>query len=118
MRAIGLLIAVVTIGAFVTPSAAAQAPTFARCEALSIQRGAGPEGPGLRAHRQFMADCMAGKITELARVAKNTSKREAARTTSYEKCEQLSEQRGAGPEGPGQRSHNNFMTQCMAGKIR
>ena len=35
------------------------------------------------------------------------------------RCEALSEQRGAGPEGgSGNRNHNSFMRQCMAGKIR
>jgi hypothetical protein len=40
----------------------------------------------------------------------------AQRRASYSACESLSLQRGSGP-GPSTRSHNEFMRECLAGKI-
>jgi len=36
--------------------------TYDECEALSIQRGNPPEGPGFRQHEAFMRQCLAGKV--------------------------------------------------------
>src|SRR5206468_877146 len=97
-----LLTVCVAAQAFAAP---ATRPTNAACEALSIQRGAGPEGPG--AHRRFMRDCLAGQIPEFAQVA--PTPRETGRAQSYDRCEALSEQRGVGPAGPGRGAHDRFM---------
>src|SRR5215510_16532057 len=90
--------------------------SYSACEALSLQRGSGP-GPSTRTHNQFMRDCLAGSIPFAA--AKTPAPAPQAYVQSFEKCEALSEQRGAGPGGgAGTRNHNSFMRQCMAGRIR
>src|SRR5262249_42532418 len=106
--------ALLAISAADTAFAAAR-PTFATCEALSIQRGVGPEGPGTGAHRRFMNDCLAGRIQE---TAGTQTQRQAGQAQSYDRCEALSEQRGAGVNQPGAGTHQRFMTACMAGRIR
>src|SRR5204863_8673126 len=70
MRTIFLAItAAFTVG--ITASASAPpAPTYARCQALSEQRGAGIAAGGGN-HRRFMSDCLAGKVPGLA-IAKPT----------------------------------------------
>ena len=90
--------------------------TYSACETLSLQRGSGP-GPSTRTHNQFMRDCLAGRIPFSA--GRAFAAAPEAHVQSFERCEALSEQRGAGPEGgSGNRNHNSFMRQCMAGKIR
>jgi len=90
--------------------------SYSACESLSLQRGSGP-GPSERTHRQFMQDCLAGKIPFSA--GRAFAAAPEAQVQSFERCEAVSEQRGAGPGGgSGNRNHNSFMRQCMAGKIR
>jgi hypothetical protein len=91
-----------------TIAAPARAParTLAQCEALSVRRD---NGPGQYRHRAFIQDCMAGKISERL-------------SMTYDECERLSEQRGAGLGAPpdeetGRNAHDRFMTECMAGRI-
>jgi hypothetical protein len=43
------------------PASEAHVQSFDRCEALSVERGSGPESGG-RNHRSFMRQCMAGRI--------------------------------------------------------
>jgi hypothetical protein len=115
MRISGILITVATL--MIATSANAQSRvSYSACEALSLQRGSGP-GPSERTHRQFMQDCLAGKIPFGAGRAMAAAPERQVQ--SFERCEALSEQRGAGPEGgSGNRNHNSFMRQCMAGRIR
>ena len=90
--------------------------SYSACEALSLQRGSGP-GPSTRTHNQFMRDCLSGKIPFSA--GRAFAAAPEAEVQSLEKCEALAEQRGAGSAGgSGNRNHNSFMRQCMAGKIR
>src|SRR5215831_519290 len=109
---------VLTVAALmIAPEAIAQSrATYNACESLSLQRGSGP-GPSTRTHNQFMRDCLAGKIPFSA--GKAFAAAPEAEVQSLEKCEALAEQRGAGSAGgSGNRNHNSFMRQCMAGKIR
>ena len=90
--------------------------TYSACESLSQQRGSGP-GPSTRTHNEFMRECLAGKIPFSA--GRAFAAAPEAEVQSLEKCEALAEQRGAGSAGgSGNRNHNSFMRQCMAGKIR
>ena len=90
--------------------------SYSACESLSLKRASGP-GPSERTHNQFMRDCLAGKIPFSA--GRAFAAAPEAHVQSFEKCEALSEQRGAGAAGgSGNRNHNSFMRQCMAGKIR
>src|ERR1700674_679235 len=95
MRAIVLAVTTILAVGVTAPAFAARAPTFARCLALSEQRGAGVES-GRGNHRRFMTDCLGGKIPELA--VANPNATHTARVQTYEKCADLSEQRGAGVE--------------------
>ena len=88
--------------------------TYSACEALSARRGSGPEA-GNRTHNQFMRDCLAGTISFAA--ARTPAPASEAHTQSFEKCEDLSVERGSGPDS-GWRTHRSFMRQCMAGRIR
>jgi len=88
--------------------------TYSACEALSARRGSGPDA-GNRTHNQFMRDCLAGSIAFAA--SRTPAPASEAHTQSYEKCEELSVERGSGPES-GNRNHRSFMRQCMAGRIR
>jgi hypothetical protein len=134
MRTVKLVIAGVLMTSVGIPILAAQAatraPTYARCEALSIQRGSGP-GPGGaatdpgtdRSHRQFIADCLAGKVPGLVS-ARPIATPDPSNPRNFDYCEALSIERGSGPgaggaaEDPGvNRAHRSFVAQCMAGKI-
>jgi len=107
--------AALTIGASATPVLAQQSAAFDSCSSLSEQRGAGVES-GRRNHTEFMRDCLAGRIpTTVGGPALASAP--AAHIDSYNKCEALSEQRGAGTDS-GRRNHREFMTECMAGQIR
>lgn len=88
--------------------------TYSACEALSVRRGSGPEA-GNRTHKQFMRDCLAGTVAFAA--SRTPAPALEAHMQSYEKCEDLSVERGSGPES-GNRNHRSFMRQCMAGRIR
>ena len=77
------------------------APTIAQCEAFSVQRDV---GPGTYRHWQFIRDCVAGRYVGRSLM-------------TWDECEALSEQRGAGAAGPGHRAHRRFMAECMAGRI-
>jgi hypothetical protein len=60
---------------------------------------------------------LAGKIP--FRSGRTVASAPEAHVQSFERCEALSEQRGAGSSGgSGNRNHNSFMRQCMTGKIR
>src|SRR5438094_9793671 len=108
-----IAIAAMTIA---TAANAQSRATYSACESLSLQRGSGP-GPSTRTHNQFMRDCLAGPIPISAGRAYAAAPE--AHVQSFERCEALSEQRGAGAEGgSGNRNHNSFMRQRMAGQIR
>src|SRR5262245_53119483 len=95
MRRSAILVTVAAL--MIAPEAVAQSrATYSACESLSLQRGSGP-GPSTRTHNQFMRDCLAGSIPFAA--AKTPAPAPQAYVQSFEKCEALSEQRGAGPGG-------------------
>jgi hypothetical protein len=102
------------IGASATPVFAQQSMTFDSCFSLSEQRGAGAES-GRRNHNEFMRECLAGQIPVTVG-GPASAPAPAAHVESYNKCEALSEQRGAGTDS-GHRNHREFMSQCMAGGI-
>jgi hypothetical protein len=115
MRLSGILITVAAM-MIATGADAQSKASYSACESLSLQRGSGP-GPSERTHRQFMQDCLAGKIP--LRAGRAMAAAPEAQVQSFERCEALSEQRGAGAAGgSGNRNHNSFMRQCMTGKIR
>ena len=104
--------AIIPIICTAVPAVAAPARSPARtatqCEALSVQR---LNGPGEYRHRAFIRDCMGGRLSERI-------------SMTYDECERLSEQRGAGlgssqgsEEAPFFATHQRFMTDCMAGRI-
>src|SRR5215467_5999000 len=106
----------ITVAAIMVATAAnaQRRASYSACESLSLQRASGP-GPSTRTHNDFMRDCLAGRIPFSA--GRALAAAPEAHVQSFERCEALSEQRGAGPGG-GNRNHNSFMRQCMAGKIR
>jgi len=115
MRRSAILITVALVMAATQANAQSRA-SYSACEALSEQRASGIGG-GNRTHNQFMRDCLAGRIP--FRAGGTVTSASETHVQSYEKCEALSEQRGSGPEGgSGNRNHNSFMRQCMAGRIR
>jgi hypothetical protein len=65
-------------------------------------------GPGDYRHQTFMRDCMAGRLSERL-------------SMTYDECERLSSQRGAGlgesPASEGPNTHQRFMSDCLAGRI-
>ena len=101
--------AIIPIICTAVPAVAAPARSPARtatqCEALSVQR---LNGPGEYRHRAFIRDCVAGRLS-------------GRLSMTYDECERLSEQRGAGPGGPpaneGPNTHERFMSDCLAGRI-
>jgi hypothetical protein len=107
---IGAVLTVCSSAAF-----AQQSPNFDACLALSEQRGAGIES-GNRNHTQFMRDCLAGKVP-FTTGGPAVAPAPQEYTENYDRCAALSEQRGAGTTSGG-RNHREFMTECMAGKIR
>ena len=117
MRILAVTIATMLTGFFVAPAFAADAPTFAKCEALAEKSGSGAQGAGSRNHRQFISDCMAGKIPQLSAAPQNPTPVQTAKMTSYDKCEALADQRGAAAQGTGTRNHHKFIADCLAGKI-
>jgi hypothetical protein len=116
MRAYGRMIAITTLTAFcASPAFAQQSANFDSCLTLSAQRGAGV-GSGYRNHREFMAQCLAGQIP-LTTGGPSLAAASPEHVQSYNRCADLSEQRGAGVDS-GDRNHREFMTQCMTGQIR
>ena len=116
MRFTGISIAAaLLIGVSATP-ALAQQSAFDSCASLSEQRGAGVES-GRRNHIESMRDCLACKQIPAPSVGSAAAPAPAAHLDSYNKCEALSEQRGAGTDS-GRRNHREFMAECMAGTIR
>jgi hypothetical protein len=108
----------VTVAAMMaaTQANAQSRASYSACESLSLKRASGP-GPSERTHNAFMRDCLAGKIP--FREGRTVVAASETHVQSYERCEALAEQRGAGSGGGGgNRNHNSFMRQCMAGKIR
>jgi len=106
--------AALVIGASATSVFAQQTASFNSCFSLSEQRGAGPNS-GWRNHKEFMRDCLAGRIPVTVGGPASAAA-PAAHVESYNRCEALSEQRGAGTDS-GYKTHRDFMTQCMAGQI-
>jgi hypothetical protein len=113
MRRFSILLAVAVM-MMATEANAQSRASYSACESLSLQRGSGP-GPSTRTHNQFMRDCLAGRIP--FRAGRTVASASETHVQSYERCEALSEQRGAGPDS-GNRNHNAFIRQCMAGRIR
>jgi hypothetical protein len=110
MRLVAVAVTTLLTACVTAPVHAAKAaPSYARCEALSMQRGAGPEGPDLRAHRKFMANCLAGKVPDFS--PSTVTPRRDTLNQGYDQCEAQSGQRTAG------RTHNRFMADCMASKM-
>src|SRR5262245_60879850 len=103
MRRSAILITVATM--MILPEAvyAQSRATYSACEALSVERAS---KMGNRTHNQFMRDCLAGTISFAA--ARTPAPAPEAHVQSFERCEALSEQRGAGPQ-VGTRNHNSFM---------
>src|SRR5215467_13584448 len=106
----------ITVAAIMVATAAnaQRRASYSACESLSLQRASGP-GPSTRTHNDFMRDCLAGKIPFGGQRALAAAPEQQVQ--SFEKCEALGEQRGAGSAW-GDRNHRSFMRQCMAGKIR
>jgi len=94
---------------------AQQSANFDSCLALSEQRGAGIES-GHRNHTGFMRDCLAGRVP-FTTGGPALAPAPQAYAESYDRCATLSEQRGTGTTSGG-RTHREFMTECMAGRIR
>jgi hypothetical protein len=123
----GVLATCIAVPAVAAKPAGNRTPTYARCEALALQRGAGrsqanPEVQ--RPHRDFIAQCMAGKIPGMI-TPTPVAMADPAAPGNFDYCEALSIQRGSGPGAGGSggdpevsRTHRSFMAQCMAGKIR
>ena len=100
------LLSIAVAAPILAAPARAPARTLAQCEALSVRRD---NGPGQIGHRSFIQDCMTGKISERL-------------SMTYDECERLSAQRGAGlgmsqDEETGRTAHDRFMSDCMAGRI-
>jgi hypothetical protein len=90
---------------YVTRTVAAEGPTYAKCEALAEERGSGP-GIGARVHREFMTNCMQGRIPPYTLGGVTRGQR-----LSMQKCEQIARQRNI----PG--AHLSFIERCMRGEI-
>jgi hypothetical protein len=105
MISVAALVSVCVAAPTVAAPARSTARTQAQCEALSVRRAS---GPGEYRHQSFMRDCMAGRLSERL-------------SMTYDECERLSGERGAGLGGPpaneGANAHQRFMSDCMAGRI-
>jgi hypothetical protein len=113
MRILAIAFAGALSACIAVPVSAAQLPTDAQCHALARQRGAAEES-GSRNHERFIRDCVAGRIPfETPGIPASVRD---YRAQSSDLCHELARQRGAG-EGTGNRNHERFTTQCMAGKI-
>jgi hypothetical protein len=103
---VAALLSICVAAPILAAPAGTPARTQAQCEALSVRRDNGPGQPG---HRGFIQDCMTGKISERL-------------SMTYDECERLSEQRGAGlgmspNDDTGRTAHDRFMSDCLAGRI-
>src|SRR5262245_31952927 len=97
MRTYSGMIAIATLTAFcASPAFAQQSANFDACLTLSAQRGAGV-GSGYRNHRDFMTQCLAGQIP-LTTGGPTLAAAPPEHVQSYNRCADLSEQRGAGIE--------------------
>src|SRR5215470_4140687 len=93
MRRSAILITVTAVMMIVPEAVYAQSrASYSACEALSIRRASGP-GPSSR-HNEFMRECLAGKIP--FRTGRTVVAASEAHVQSFERCEALGEQRGAG----------------------
>lgn len=118
MRIAAIVIAAATVTALHATSVfAQQVASYATCAKLSEERGSGLAA-GHRVHVDFMDQCLAGKIPFTAGGPGGPGLTPApqARIHAYNTCEALSEERGSGVAA-GHRTHDAFMTECMAGKI-
>jgi hypothetical protein len=126
MLVTGALIACVAVPAVAASKGESWKPTYSACEALAVERGVEVNdrrtGIGPSPFRQFMVDCLAGKVegkpVVTARVAPS-----AQIPGRWDSCEQLAlkrgievNERGRGEGGPS--PWRQFMGSCMAGKVR
>ena len=84
------------------------------CHELARQRGAG-ETSGNRNHERFIRDCMAGMLQGRTRTVRTAT--QDLRKRSEAECDALSRQRGAGEASVGNRNHERFVRDCMAGRV-
>jgi hypothetical protein len=121
----GALIACVAAPAAAAPKGTSWKPTYAACEALAVERGVEindrATGVGPSPFRQFMTACLAGKVEGKPVVAARIAPA-AQIPAKWDSCEQLAVKRGvqindrATGEGPS--PYRQFMTSCLAGKVR
>jgi hypothetical protein len=114
MRTIAFAFASVLTVCVSAPVSAAQLPTDSQCHAIARERGAG-ETSGSRNHERFIAQCLAGRIP-LGEVPGIPTAVRDLRERSSDACHELARQRGAG-ETSGNRNHERFIRDCMAGKV-
>jgi hypothetical protein len=110
MRAISLIIAAAALTVGYTVPASAQVRSYASCEALAEQRDS---ALGHRAHREFIRECLAGKIP-MSAAAQTPTVTHVLDAESFGYCQGLAEERGA---TIGYRVSREFMRECMDGKI-
>jgi hypothetical protein len=105
-----IIVAAITAGLAVGYSAPAfaQAYSYAACEALAEQR----DSTTGRQHRDFIRECMAGKIPMTVPPVTHTTAH-VLEAESFGYCQALAEQR-ASTTG---RQHREFIKECMAGRI-
>jgi hypothetical protein len=109
MRNITIVIAAVFSIGYAVP-ASAQVQSFASCEALAVQRDS---NIGLRVFRDFMRECMAGKIPTSA-PAEPATVQHVLDAESFGYCQALAEQRGS---TEGYHTFRDFMRECREGQI-
>lgn len=122
----GALIACAAVPAAAAPKGTSWRPTYSACEALAVERGVeindrgSAQGPS--PYRQFMVACLAGKVegkpVVTARVAPAVQI-----PGRWDSCEQLATKRGIdvnerGRTEGGPSAWRQFMSSCMAGKVR
>jgi cytochrome c5 len=123
----GALIACVAATAAAAPKGASWKPTYSACEALAVERGVvvnerGQKSEGPSPYRQFMVECLAGKVEGKPVVAARIAP--APRIPEkWDGCEQLALKRGIdinerGRTEEGSSPFGQFMRSCMQGKVR
>jgi hypothetical protein len=109
MRTITFVTAAVFSIGYAVP-ASAQVYSYANCQSLAEQRDA---TIGWRVHREFMRECMAGKIP-MSVASQTPTVRHVLDAESFGYCNGLAEQRGS---TEGQRVYREFIRECMEGQI-
>jgi hypothetical protein len=109
------------------PKGTSWKPTWASCEALAVERSVeinerGQKSEGPSPFRQFMVECLAGKVEGKPEVAARVAPAHLI-PGRWDSCEQLAvkrgidvNERGRGEGGPS--PWRQFMTSCMSGKTR